>query len=222
MWRPFLYLITNMKLKLDLLSQCTPIISPTISPFLVNSVLRLFAAENTQQRRNTFIHKCSQMISLGSFCHSHSPEVMKENHPFSSHVIPQAVVDTLTLCEFKIIWIKSWQKIPSRAIQQKKKNPLLAWEDPKPQIAGGWGNTLGKFYTGSCPCSLVPGQALSMVFQDMLPGWTDPWSYSAQSVLRSVSPPFLVIVIQKQIIILNLVFLTQKANNNLVSILSKR
>lgn len=35
-------------------------------------------------------------------------------------------------------------------------------------------------------------------------------------------PPFLVIVIQTQIIILNLVFLTQKANNNLVSILSKR
>lgn len=41
---------------------------------------------------------------------------------------------------------------------EEKKNPLQAWEDPKPQIAGGGGNTLGKFYKGSCPCSLSLGR----------------------------------------------------------------
>lgn len=126
--------------------------------FLVNSVLRLLAAENTQQRRNTFIQKCSQMISFGSFSHSHSLGMMNESHPLFSLVIPQDVVDAVSSCGFKIIWINSWLTISSRLIEQKR-IPLMAWEVPKLAIAGGWGHS-----TREIVLAVFPGQTLLIAF----------------------------------------------------------
>jgi len=77
--------------------------------------------------------------------------------------LPQDVVDALSLCGFKITCINSWKKIPSKVIKQQK-IPPLAWEFPKPQIAGACENTLEKLY--DCPCTLP--QAETTLFGDML------------------------------------------------------
>lgn len=187
---------------------------------MINSVLRLLAAENTQQRRNTFIHKCSQTISFGSFCHSHSLGMMKERHPLFSYVIPQDVVDAISLCGFPIILDKFMEENSIEGYETTTKIPPLAWEVPKPQVAGAWGNTLGKRYKGNCPCTLPWADTIDCLWRHAH-GLDRPMVSLSTANFTFVFPTFL--IIQPWIGILNLLFFqTQKANNNLVSIISNR
>lgn len=107
----------------------------------------------------------------------------EKSHPLSFHVIPQDVVDAISLRGFKTTWINSWQKIPLRALKQKKFHFWLGKSLSHKLLEAGeipWGHS-----TRESALAVFPGQTLLMAFQDMLLGWMDPWSDSAQPILCS-------------------------------------
>lgn len=104
--------------------------------------------------------------------------------------------------------------------QQKKKIPPLTWEVPTPQVAGAWRNTLGKWFKGNCPCTLPWASTIDCLWRHVY-GLDRPMVSLSTANFTFGFSTFL--IIQPWISILNLlVFQTQKANNNLVSIISKR